>query len=472
MKAKIESPTEFGLIYFALTKSKSERSKIRMSEVLASLKNEITCPICKKIFTKPKLTPCLHRFCCECLNELARLNTYGSVIHCPVCQFEIKKPEGDHLFESLSDDFHAGRLLELYIVKESINNSKNICDSCNRKELLESVCFDCSAFLCNKCLSEHNKRGDISSHQVRPMKEFTKEDFKELYQRMPLCEEHKTEQAIVEYYCHKCNRCMCYFCDLEDDEDHSPVGISEAGEEKKAEIIESIKLVKDKMDVTLSGIAALDQRQKEIDKKINLVKSQVHSKVEEIIASLKTHEREMIEQLENIRAAKHDTLQSQRTELEIVLKQVKSCCDFVDNMVERDIASEMIIVSEHVSSRLSYLAQINVEGVKPQESCCVGYLPNMVTIRKMKESSVLGNISTSNTDPLSSHVEGAGLLEASVGEEAIFTVKTRDLQNQLSYSIIDKLEVIVTSEDKTPVSCQIINSETGTYDVNYIPKVG
>lgn len=444
-----------------------------MAEKFANLKNEITCSICKGILTNPKLTPCLHRFCCECLNELARQNTYGTIVQCPICKSEIKKPEAskEKMFELLPDDFHAGRLLELYAVKESNNNCKRNCDTCKREEVLASVCVDCSTFQCAKCMSEHDKRVDMNNHQVRKLKEFTKEDFKELYQRPPLCDEHKAEQAIVEYYCHECKRCMCYFCDLEDDEDHSPVGVLEAGEEKKAEIMKSRKLVKDKIDATLSGVAALDQRQKEIDKKINLVKSQVHSKVEEIIASLKIHEKEMLDNLENIRAAKHETLQSQKAELEFVLKQAKTCCDFVDNMVERDIASEIITISDHVSSRLSFLSQINVEGVKPQESCCVGYMPNMVTVRKMKESSILGSISTSNTDPLSTNAEGAGLLEASVGEEAIFTVKTRDLQNQLSYSIIDKLEVVVTSEDKTTINCQIINSETGVYDISYIPKV-
>ena len=438
--------------------------------MLANLKNEITCSICKDIKTNPKLTTCLHSFCCQCLNELARKNTYGSVVQCPICQSEIKKPNGTNLFDSLPSDFHANRLLELYIVKED-NKCKKLCDSCNSEAVLDSLCLDCSSFLCEKCLSGHNTKAANNNHRARRLRDFKEDDFKELYKRAPLCKEHRAGQAMVEYYCHDCDRCMCYFCDLEDDEGHSPVSLSEAGEEKRVEILKAKKPVQDKIHAIRSGIAILDQRAREIDKKIALVKTQVHSKVEEIIASLRIHERELLENLENIRVAKHETLQSQKSELELVLIQAQSSCDFVESMTERDIPSEIISVRDHVLSRLSFLSRIQVEDVKAQESCCVGYLPNMVTSRKMKESAILGSIATSNTDPLSSSAEGAGLVEASVGEEAIFTVKARDLQNQLSYSIIDKLEVLVTTEEQQAVSCQISHNETGVYDINYIPKV-
>ena len=59
------------------------------SEVnFGQLKNEVTCQKCSKIYSSPKLLPCLHAFCEGCLtlrDGLRDKEGLKFVVNCPVC---------------------------------------------------------------------------------------------------------------------------------------------------------------------------------------------------------------------------------------------------------------------------------------------------------------------------------------------------------------------------------------------------
>ena len=58
-----------------------------------NLKEEVTCSVCIHLFEEPKQLPCLHIFCLECLNDLARTSGRHRNIKCPLCQVEVAVPE-------------------------------------------------------------------------------------------------------------------------------------------------------------------------------------------------------------------------------------------------------------------------------------------------------------------------------------------------------------------------------------------
>ena len=58
-----------------------------------NLKEEVTCSICIHLYKDPKQLPCLHIFCLQCLNDLARTSTRHGKIKCPLCQIEVAVPE-------------------------------------------------------------------------------------------------------------------------------------------------------------------------------------------------------------------------------------------------------------------------------------------------------------------------------------------------------------------------------------------
>ena len=105
------------------------------SELLQRKVSELsTCPICMDQLQNPKLLPCLHTFCLQCLRDLWKNRTAGQPVPCPVCRQTFSIPpsgldalQSNFFVQSLDDvggdtqwaqcARHPEKRLELYCVK-------------------------------------------------------------------------------------------------------------------------------------------------------------------------------------------------------------------------------------------------------------------------------------------------------------------------------------------------------------------
>ena len=58
-----------------------------------SVENLAECPVCMEWLTYPKFLPCLHTFCCKCIEDLCSDRLQGRV-PCPLCRSEFDAPGG------------------------------------------------------------------------------------------------------------------------------------------------------------------------------------------------------------------------------------------------------------------------------------------------------------------------------------------------------------------------------------------
>ena len=119
-------------------------SKMDIPTLMQNLKEEVTCSVCIHLYEEPKQLPCLHIFCLECLNDLARTSTRHGKIKCPLCQIEVAVPESGSM-ETLPDCFYLKNLLDILAIKEC-NTSKVTCGNCDQKSEDASYCFNCAKF--------------------------------------------------------------------------------------------------------------------------------------------------------------------------------------------------------------------------------------------------------------------------------------------------------------------------------------
>ena len=62
---------------------------------LEELEEEITCPVCQEHFREPKILPCLHYYCKECVRQLALRAGTNRPFACPECRRGTVLPQND-----------------------------------------------------------------------------------------------------------------------------------------------------------------------------------------------------------------------------------------------------------------------------------------------------------------------------------------------------------------------------------------
>lgn len=65
----------------------------------------LSCKICLESFRRPKALPCLHTFCCHCLNDYVRshVSLKPGYFSCPMCRKDIRVPDGG--IQEFQDNF-------------------------------------------------------------------------------------------------------------------------------------------------------------------------------------------------------------------------------------------------------------------------------------------------------------------------------------------------------------------------------
>ena len=146
---------------------------------LAELDREITCAICQEHYTEPKLLPCSHYFCKDCILKLALRAGAGKSFSCPECSEEVVLPKGS--VDKLQTAFFIKRiqgsivtLKETHgeVIHQEFGNfaEDSLPKKCPaHKEPLIVYCFKCGIVICSHCMvKDHNGHKAELSKEVAP----------------------------------------------------------------------------------------------------------------------------------------------------------------------------------------------------------------------------------------------------------------------------------------------------------------
>ena len=85
----------------------------------------LNCPICFEIYRDPKVLPCHHSFCKECL---VRCIDNRNSVKCPMCSMVHRVPSSgfpaDFRSNTISDLYNDNEVLMAYRINKSINKNK------------------------------------------------------------------------------------------------------------------------------------------------------------------------------------------------------------------------------------------------------------------------------------------------------------------------------------------------------------
>ncbi|KAJ8032299.1 E3 ubiquitin-protein ligase TRIM56 [Holothuria leucospilota] len=176
--------------------------------------NFCQCSICLEQFREPKLLPCLHRYCRDCLQHL--LQDCHGLIKCPDCRQEFPVPNTG--VEAFKTDFYMKNIIEYIQLQNSVKDDQvRECCGCVKKIKVTAYCFKCNDFLCNECYKYHVTNKTLKDHKQHTLslddvksKNLTLEKLASL-KEAPRCHTHS--EKLSELCCATClNLPVCVAC--------------------------------------------------------------------------------------------------------------------------------------------------------------------------------------------------------------------------------------------------------------------
>lgn len=128
------------------------------------------CRVCKRLYREPKILPCLHSFCADCVRQLEPFSVSGEsndgkvvsldgespsheghavTVLCPECDSEVDIPVSG--VDGLTTDHLA---LDEVFLETLMSENSVVCDLCNDGEA-EKRCEVCCVNLCEFCSQAH-----------------------------------------------------------------------------------------------------------------------------------------------------------------------------------------------------------------------------------------------------------------------------------------------------------------------------
>ncbi|XP_072024137.1 uncharacterized protein [Amphiura filiformis] len=256
----------------------------------------LKCVICSEPFNDPRVLPCLHSFCCECLENWAKsCSNDNSIVSCPLCKkiYQIPEEEG---IEGFPVHFLVTNLQDTVDEAKQKKSTTELCDKHGQKK--KYFCENCDCSACSDCGTlDPSHRG----HLFIRLKEASKQHSSSL--------EHLTSRV-------------------------------KNVEEKYTSAIQQMQQVKQNLDQdTDAKIQAIDEARNEfiqqVDNLVKAYKQDAYRKKEENVRE--------IEQIEE--------------KLQVHLDTSRSSTELASNVIESGFDSDIVSLYPSLSTSLQQLAQ-------------------------------------------------------------------------------------------------------------------
>ena len=281
---------------------------VESSSGLLKLEKELTCPVCLEEYTNPKILPCHHSFCQECLEGLpqkreAMGDTY--YLSCPTCRQRTEVPrEGVGAFP----------------VACILNNLKEITQS------LKNKVSDPQQVTCN----DHDKPLDM--------------------------------------FCVTCETVICHYCAIRTHEGHKHALVSDCYPKHYQMLHDSLKPVKGKKEALKKVLSDLAEREGQIRERGEGVLEEIHQMVEEMIGILRQSEGKLTEQVKRVTDAKIQMLSRQTKSVQTSLSLLEDAEDNVEQSLKTDTHQQVLSFKKQLMEHMSEVTtQIDVEELRPIE---------------------------------------------------------------------------------------------------------
>ena len=436
---------------------------------LEELEEEITCLVCQEHFREPKILPCLHYYCKECVRQLAVRAGHNRPFGCPECRRGTVLPQNDP--EQLPTAFFVNRMKELHAKMERAQGKvEAVCEMCSGGKA-EAFCRQCTDFICNDCVRSHRKMKVFAGHKVVTLQELKEGGAKEisLKEAPPsMCKKHDEPMKI---YCFDCSCLICRDCVIRDHAGHKFEFAKLSAPQYKKTLKESLTPLAGIQTNISAATSEITKVEKEVSEQHKAVTSTIQQSFKQLHDILRKCEKQLLDRASELKQQKLDSLGAQRKGFALATSEIQGFVEFVERSIDNASDEEIMLLQQQIQDRVREqqekhkridLIPAEVANIGVRVACAEG-ISNLC----QKNATVI----VLPADPTKCTAEGPGMKVAEVGKAAQFTVRAVYQNGQLC-----KEKQMVEAELKSSVNDSVVHAKVvsklgGVYEVTYTPEV-
>ena len=292
------------------------------------------CSVCLELFTEPKILPCCHTFCLECLKNTAR--TEGQ-IPCPKCRQFHPIPAGG-LSEFLTDFV---RTYELEVASISTKERKDlVCGECEQPAPVTHFCSDCQNYLCDECgLQLHKRLKTFRGHNVVPISQVSAAALCQTQ----YCGLHKGES--LKLYCETCKELVCRDCTLVDHREHSYKFVQDARKQVESDMVCLRSEVAEKLSVFKPDLAEIQMVETAVVGHPEVLKADINLFFDNLVKSIEARRSALIQEAEAVCQKDLKQVWADKEYHETMLAHTSAVFGLVEKAMRCTSDSEMILTA-------------------------------------------------------------------------------------------------------------------------------
>ena len=340
---------------------------------LLSLEKEITCAVCHDHYQQPKVLPCLHFYCKECILQLALRAGSDQPFPCPECRKEASLPEGN--VDNLQTAVFINRLKDQYTQLEKALSKEVKCEMCSTSEAIaEAFCRECNSFVCKECIELHQKIKVFLGHKIMSLDEVKKVEVKDLLTKTPMktCQVHLKS---LKMFCYSCNQLICRDCTITEHRDHKFEFNHVAAVNKKKYLLDNLEPLRE-MEAHLSGaVEEIKRAQLQLEAQAVSVADNINTSFEELHMILERRKQQLLEEARREVSDKMADFKGQEENMSIASAEVRSIIDYTEQCVRHCSDDEVMCMHAEIGNRIKQEVEVHSQPgriIPPVEQVGVG----------------------------------------------------------------------------------------------------
>lgn len=278
---------------------------------------DFKCSICLELYKDPRILPCLHTFCLECLKRLVVDEEDKSTITCAQCRENHSVPEGGVITFRKNITI----LLDLMEARSTDDKTeKLVCGSCTSNDPAVAFCEMCGdLYLCDTCVSCHHRMKILQIHNVIKFDELVDHFIKFASE----CSKHVGNQRNL--YCKVCDTPVCSLCTHSDHTGHLYDRIDAVRSDVLSKVDTLIADAIDQVQKYEKAMNFTDLAENKIMKEKRRIEEEVNLKYDEIIKGVETYRKKALDDIEKVYVADGKAVWVERNGIKLLQSQIESC---------------------------------------------------------------------------------------------------------------------------------------------------